>query len=60
MSGFHKRKKKRRKEAEKKQGEALRRKLLELRKKVKFLWFFSIIAWRYLCVIVWCNDIAMF
>ena len=34
MSGFHKRKKKRRKEAEKKQGEALRRKLLELRKKV--------------------------
>ncbi|KAL6221768.1 hypothetical protein ACLB2K_005163 [Fragaria x ananassa] len=33
VSGFHKRKKKRRKEAEKKQGEALRRKLLELRKK---------------------------
>ncbi|KAK9936266.1 hypothetical protein M0R45_013115 [Rubus argutus] len=33
VSGFHKRKKKRRKEAEKKQGEALRRKILELRKK---------------------------
>lgn len=60
MSGFHKRKKKRRKEAEKKQGEALRRKLLELRKKVELLWFFSIIAWRYLCEIVWCNDIDMF
>ncbi|KAM1045962.1 hypothetical protein EV1_036464 [Malus domestica] len=34
VSGFPKRKKKRRKEAEKKQGEALRRKRLELRKKV--------------------------
>ncbi|XP_050148199.1 uncharacterized protein LOC126623364 isoform X2 [Malus sylvestris] len=33
VSGFPKRKKKRRKEAEKKQGEALRRKRLELRKK---------------------------
>ncbi|XP_068325187.1 ribosomal RNA-processing protein 17 [Pyrus communis] len=33
VSGFHKRKKKRRKEAEQKQGEALRRKRLELRKK---------------------------
>ncbi|XP_050148200.1 ribosomal RNA-processing protein 17-like isoform X3 [Malus sylvestris] len=35
VSGFPKRKKKRRKEAEKKQGEALRRKRLELRKKVQ-------------------------
>ncbi|KAM1481780.1 hypothetical protein EV1_033638 [Malus domestica] len=37
MSGFHKRKKKRRREAEHKHEEALRRKRLELRKKLEFV-----------------------